>query len=273
MRMSVLFSFLALASGVGVAGMGNAAVLSLDVQHFSFSDYPIAGRAARDAMLGTHVLSMEDFEHQGPAREFVTGTGSDIAQQSFDTNTVGNFSMTGSQGSGGTVTNGGPLNPVTNHGVGAYLRDQNTYGRTNTTAGGSFHLDSNDVQNMAWNVALAGDRMFDRLVFNIFDAADVGSTFSILVDGITYFTSAGQRMNGEVSLVTIVFAHKVRATSILFQNTIHNDGFGIDDIAIGITPPIPVPLPAGGMLLIMSLGCLAALKRLLYAGRVQAGQV
>lgn len=271
MRMSVLFSFLALASGVGVAGMGNAAVLSMDVQHFSISDYPTAGQAARDAMLGsTHLLGAEDFEHQGITREFVTGSNT---QQSFDTHTVGNFSMIGSQGSGGTVTNGGPLNPVTNHGVGAYLRDQNTYGRTNTTAGGSFHLDSNDVQNMAWNVALAGDRMFDRLVFNIFDAADVGSTFSILVDGITYFTSAGQRMNGEVSLVTIVFAHKVRATSILFQNTIHNDGFGIDDIAIGITPPIPVPLPAGGMLLIMSLGCLAALKRLLYAGRVQAGQV
>ena len=253
--------------------MGSAAVLSLDVKNFSISDYNTAGRAARETTLGSaNVLTAEDFEHQGAAREFVTAIGNNITQQIFDTNTVGSFSMTGLGGSGGTVTDPSPLNPVANHGVGEYLRDQNTFGRANTTEGGNVHLDSNDVQNMAWNVALAGDSMFDMLVFNILDAADTGSSFSILVDGITHFTSAGPRLNGEVSLVTILFDQKISATSILFQNTIHNDGFGIDDIAIGVTsaPPTPVPLPAGGMLLIMSLGCLAAIQRLLKAAQVKA---
>lgn len=174
---------------------------------------------------------------------------------------VGTFSTLGGTGTGSTVTGA----DFANDGSRLALRDGNVFGRTSSTsvlsgnAGDDMFLDSNDTWGITWNVALAGGGMFDRIVFTLTDASDVGATLHVVADGLTQTISG--LANGARRLVQIDFGSGVSSASIVLANFRNgsytlNDGFSIDDISVSA-----VPLPASALLLLGGLGGIAALGR------------
>jgi hypothetical protein len=171
---------------------------------------------------------------------------------------VGTFNTIGGTGSGGTVTG-----LSGNTGTELALRDGNTFGRTNTTPGGRWYLDSNDTKGMLWDVNIG--TMFERIVFVLTDGSDVGGWLSVIADGVRYEQrTAGQLGNGNRQIVTIDFGSAVSSAQIALGvfsgsgSTSYrlNDGFSIDDISVA-----PVPVPATLPLLLAGLGGIAFLRR------------
>lgn len=200
------------------------------------------------------------------------GSFSTVVSQTFETysemnvndgfaTNVGTFSSAGGTGSGGTVNNAG----FANDGTKLALRDGNVFGRVSTTqsltgnTSDDMFLDSNDTKGIIWNVMLAGQKMFDRIVFTVTDAAEFGNTFKIETAGVTHMVSSAG--NGVKRLIEIDFGQNVSSATITLghfkgNNPRTNDGFSIDDIAVSA-----VPLPASALFLIGGLGGLAALRR------------
>lgn len=188
------------------------------------------------------------------------GYGEGNVSNGFMTN-VGSFSSLGGEGAGGTVSGA----DFDNDGTKLALRDGNVYGRVSTTsslsgnAGDDMFLDSNDTYGIVWNVMLGGQRMFDRIVFTITDAAEFGNSLRIITDfGTTVVNSSG---NGLQRLVEIDLDHNATYATIILghfrSNGLRtNDGFSIDDIAVN-----EVPLPASALFLLGGLGGLAAMRR------------
>jgi len=196
----------------------------------------------------------EDFEALGDAN------GEGEVNNGFAT-AVGTFSTLGGTGTGGTVT-GLPDNT----GEKLALRDGNVFGRENITPeDGNWFLDSNDTWGMAWDVALAGERAFSRVMFALSDASDQGAFLRIITDTDTEEVRTGGRLsNGNDQLVIVDFGGEVTSAEILLGNFTTsggtdfklNDGFSIDGLQVAA-----VPLPAAGLLLLGGLGGLAALRR------------
>lgn len=188
------------------------------------------------------------------------GYGEGNVANGFSTN-VGTFSSLGGIGSGGTVTGA----DFSNDGTQLALRDGNVFGRVSTTrilsgnAADDMFLDSNDTHGIIWNVMLAGQKMFDRIVFTVTDAAEFGNTLRIeTAHGTAVVASSG---NGLKRLVEIDLDQQVSELQIVLghfrgNTPVKNDGFSLDDIAVS-----EVPLPASALLLLGGLGGLAAMRR------------
>ncbi len=188
------------------------------------------------------------------------GYGEGNVHDGFLTN-VGAFASYGGIGTGGTVTGA----DFSNDGTKLALRDGNVYGRVSTTRnltgnpGDDMFLDSNDTLGIVWHVMLAGQKMFDRIVFTVTDAAEFGNSLKIeTAFGTTVVASSGR---GVKRLVEIDFDDAVSQAKITLGhfkgiNPRTNDGFSLDDIAVSA-----VPLPASALLLLGGLGGMAALRR------------
>ncbi|MEM6387395.1 MAG: VPLPA-CTERM sorting domain-containing protein [Pseudomonadota bacterium] len=210
---------------------------------------------SKDAYLAS-TSSIADGVYQG-FENYSEGNVSD----GFSTN-VGTFSSLGGVGSGGTVTKADFPN---NDGTKLALRDGNVYGRVSTTkdltgnAADDMYLDSNDTKGIVWNVMLAGQSMFNRLVFTVTDAAEFGNTMEITTAyGTTTISSSG---GSKKRLVEIDFGKAVSSAKITLghfkgNNPRTNDGFSVDDITVSA-----VPLPASALFLLGGLGGLAAMRR------------
>ncbi|MEL7026833.1 MAG: VPLPA-CTERM sorting domain-containing protein [Pseudomonadota bacterium] len=225
-----------------------ATAATIDITDFS--------KAAYDGKLGEmSVAIVEDFE------TFSEGNVAD----GWSASSVGSFSTTGGVGSGGTVmasvANG---NFAGNDGSELALRDGNVYGRKSTTQAltgdkaDDMFLDSNDTYGIEWVVDIGS--MFNRLMFTLMDATDVGAIMEISVGSETYSLSG--LGDGDTKIVDITFDTAVSTATIFMHNTNgngaskRNDGFSIDDIAVSA-----VPLPAGAWFLLGGLGALATLRR------------
>lgn len=194
----------------------------------------------------------EDFEDLGGEGEVTPGT-------SLSTD-VGSFTTVGGTGSGGTVSG-----LAGNTGTNVAIRDGNVFGRTNTTPGGSFFLDSNDTFGISWDVT-SSLGLFDTIIFSLMDASEF-SFLRVTVDGVSQEQRLGSALgNGNTSLVEIVLGSSVSSLTLELANftafggssSAKNDGFSIDGIAVGLAP---VPGPASLPLFAAGAGAFAFMRR------------
>ena len=166
---------------------------------------------------------------------------------------VGIFDTLGGKGSGTSVIGTGTELTVRTKG-------KNHSGRTNTTVGGQYYLDSNDTFGVQWDVGLAGGAMFNSVAFSLSDGADQGAQLEIMAMGET-LASFVDMANANVQFVVVSFEQMISAASITLTNMgangpRTNDGFGIDDATVSA-----VPVPAAGLLLLGALGGLGLRAR------------
>ena len=195
--------------------------------------------AAYNSTFGTGGNIFEDFEALGSAN------GAGEVANGFST-AVGTFSTLGGVGSGGTVT-GLPGNS----GSMLALRDGSVFGRQNISPdGGSWFLDSNDTWGLSWDVALAGGKAFDKLMFALSDASDVGAFLRISTGSDSFEVRTGGKLSdGNTKLVTIDFGAPTTFASLTLANyttsggnvAFLNDGFSIDGIQVAAVPLPPSP--------------------------------
>ncbi|MEM6408529.1 MAG: VPLPA-CTERM sorting domain-containing protein [Pseudomonadota bacterium] len=225
-----------------------ASATTIDITSYSAS-------AFGDATAGLMDVSTTGFEREG----LLLGESEVTPGGTLDTS-VGSFETVGGTGSGGTV---GQI--AGNTGTNVAIRDGNVYGRTNTTAGGSYFLDSNDTFGIRWNASNDG-ALFNTLVFTLMDASEY-SFLRVIADGVTQEQRLGGRLgNGNTSIVEISLATAVTSLTVELANFTTfggstnqlNDGFSIDDATIGLAP---VPVPASLPLLALGAGTFAYLRR------------
>ena len=219
-----------LASGTALAGP-----ISFTMSPVGTSSNLSAPRAAEQAFLATLVSGVvtEDFEgFDAPTQGTPIGTA------------VGSFSMD-VPGSGGLCS--GSLGGC---GAGVAILDSGSSvfnGRFNTTVGGSNWLDSFDAQEFHFTPN-AG---INSIGFYITDPNDAGGRFTFntatgteSVDFGSIF--GGGLSNGRAFYLTFTSSDEITGLTIYSNN--RDDGFGIDDVTIGVPEPGTLALLGMGLL-------------------------
>jgi hypothetical protein len=211
-------------------GAAPASAATISVATFAAGE-AAAARAAWDALVGGWgVSAVETFET--------------LSEADLGATAVGAFSTGGRNGSGASSIARGAALDVRSSSFGA------RYGRMNLTAGpgADTWLDSNDRESVT--MTLGGVGTFDRVAFFLTDVGDVSGRFRIDVAGTAQ--AIGRQANGTINLVSIRFDGPESAADIRFT-TARNDGFGIDDVAVGrqvaaIPLPATLPMLVGGLI-------------------------
>lgn len=240
-------------AAVAALAASSASAATVTQQSFSQSNWQMA-------IAGQPVV-IENFEKLGAdlggaaGKEYLTVDGG-LATA------VGTFTRNGgAKGSGDTVKDG-VAQSFGNTGEGVALRSGFVYGRADTTQvtqgvqGANWFFDSNDLEQVKWNVSIGGG-LFNKLVFALTDPADQGATFSICTGtfGCSDFQLTKQLPSSQ-RLISIDFGANVKEATIFFSSLPRNDGWGIDDIAVSA-----VPLPAPALMLLGGLGALGVAAR------------
>lgn len=224
------------------AGMAQAAtvtVTDLANDPFAYATY-LASIPSGKALV-------EDFEALGAGLDGVSG----VERGSFDT-AVGTVSTVGGSGSGDTI-NGSSF---ANTGSGLALRSTSTLGRSNSTLGGNWFMDSNDTLGLS--LALNSGDNFNRIGFIVTDLAEEETSFDFLVNGEVKY-SGGSLENGSRLFFEIDFGETKRLEDdvvLTFRHNRVNDGFSIDDVALATAP-----IPASALMLLAAVGGLGAMRR------------
>lgn len=251
-RMALLFGGTAKAAIVAVAllATGNVAgAATVNLDYTAYKDRSHLAQAQGDMTAFRSGLTNAHYEGFEGYKPWGKGTGT----QDLTKTAVGSFTPFGTRGSGDAkVGSGTKLQVRSDNGMG--WRRYNTTGTDGLKAGN--WLDSNDNRGVKWQIKGVG--AFDTIGFFISDAADVGGKFSIKVGDQTFGDLAhGKRLkNGNLYFVQIALDDPVNKLTLKLMHDIANDGFGIDGIVVGRTPPAPVPLPPA--LALLATGLLGA---------------
>lgn len=146
-------------------------------------------------------------------------------QASFNT-AVGIFTKGGADGTGlcSTCNKLAILDAATSPFDGRYAQD------------GSNWLDSNDNGNATWSIALAGDASFDSIGWYMTDVSDQGGTLTV-----TFATGESESVqftafaDGNLMFIEAAISAAVTSATVTFANDSTGDGWGIDDITVGLT--------------------------------------
>jgi hypothetical protein len=223
--MTILASASVLALGIGAA---QAAV------NFTLSGPDLAtAQAAEAAFLATAQagsIVTETFEG------FTAVTLAD----SFST-AVGDFTATGRPGRGNCLAGCTQL-AILDAGTTPFS------GRINTTAGGANWLDSNDIDEVTWD--LSGFTSANAFGLYISDASDVGAILTVTTSlGTSTATIDPPKANGAVYYLTAVADTNILSAQVQFGVNKRNDGFGIDDVSVlQVTEPATLALLGAGLL-------------------------
>lgn len=209
-----------------------------------------SARSDRDAVDTDYQVAFEDFEGYTPVPD--GGGAGDVTP--LTSTGVGDFTTTAGGRCGASCDTPDDQ---------SLIRNTSSYGRYNTTLGGSNWLDSND--NSAINLAAAGGSMFDSISFFLTDVDDVGRVaFEINVAGELFdvaedILNSNRQGDGDLFLVTIGLDSLVSSVAVgLFIES--GDGFGIDDVRLG-SSVAPIPVPASLPLLAGGLGLMGWIAR------------
>ena len=123
-----------------------------------------------------------------------------------------------------------------------------------------FWLDSNDAEQVTWDIFTTPETAFDAIGFYLADAEDQGAALTLDLDldnGTTQTIEIPTTgLNQNLVYITLKFDLTVVKASIAFNNSTNADGWGIDNVTIG-------KIPEPGTLVLLGLGILglAAARR------------
>ncbi len=241
-------SFAAAVIASAACGMASAATVDIGFQSFDRADVPDA-LAQRDSFIGTGRILSEDFE---TGLTPCDGSKSNCSAGTIHSSELGSFVGYGDAGKKG-ASQVQPRSKIV-----VRTGDDGVFGRYNVSPGGANWLDSNDREGIDWSFAAPGSVTFRKLAFFLTDLDDVGNIlFNISVNGAQALALPGSAPggNGQLHLITLLFDRPVSTFDVRLINGT-GDGFGLDGARLAA-----VPLPAAGLLLLGTLGGLAALAR------------
>ena len=237
----------------------SAAAVQAATVRIETSNHAMTGMDAARAAWGTAKnpgALVEDFEG------FAAWNGITGARTSLETRvgTIRGESLL--PGSGGSAVAGGS-NPEIRAVSDPGAHGPNTrWGRQNATAGGNNWLDSNDLERLVWEAGGPDLGRFDALIFILTDVGDIrGTDFSIMAEAPGMEAAQvhiAPQANGAINLVRVLFDRAVTRATVTLVSA-HNDGFGIDDLAVSRVAA--VPLPPAAALLLGGLAALGAMRR------------
>ncbi len=225
-----------LATIAAVALLASAPAHAGTIQVFG-PDLATAKAAEASFLAGITVTGFENFEG------FPVATNSTGQSLSIGTN-VGTFASI-TQGSGGACDNSGFSCAA---GLGILNAAESPFGgRFNVSDPGNQWLDSFDARVLTF--APSGD--VTRVGFFITDPNDAGGRFDFtLKDGTTTTVEqnifGGALTNGRVFYVTFVADSAIELITIATNN--RNDGYGLDDVTVGVPAPGALALLGAGLL-------------------------
>jgi hypothetical protein len=193
----------------------------------------------------------------------ITATGGDAAHAAADAFEAGldrfttqSFENLAQGDHGQLVTDIGTFTAVTPGRLGPTfsIAQGNVSGRA---LDGQF-LDSHDLVALAWDVDRGGQR-FNSIGFFIQDPADQGAAFQLtFADGSAQFAFLDftQLRNGDLYYVTVFFNAPLLSARVDFINVngARGDGWGIDDLTVGLAVPEPGMLGMFGVAALTGLG-------------------
>lgn len=250
-----------------LAGALIVSMLTLSSANAALINYQVAYGATDAAALEADYLALahsgwitEDFNGWDTSGQVIVAgdqQSSWIATASSFSTLVGTFTVTES-----ALNDSDEVNPdnlmIESIATGEFGRQENKP----TDDFEDFWLDSNDVQQMTWDLASVDDK-FDSLGFYMVDANDNGASLILRFDdGTTESVAINTGLsNGQVAYVRLFSDVSINLATILFDNNGDttkrtNDGFSIDNITVAT-----VPQPATIALLGLGLLGFAARKR------------
>jgi hypothetical protein len=246
---------LSLSAPVGFASPADAAVV--EAYYGSKVNYAEYRGYESDFWSDKTIQYEEDFEGFGSG-EYVNANAS---SPGIISTAVGDFQATagGQYGRTLAIYSDARDNPDSSYEGGRYGRYDVTHFGNGATDG--HWLDSKDSKGVSWNMSGLNGAI-NMVSFWMTDVLDVSGklSFTTATGGtgsqlIQFPGSGGLNSNAALFFVTIAFTEAV--DSFTFAATAHNDGWGIDDIKVGIAP---VPLPAAVWFLLTALGGLVGAR-------------
>jgi hypothetical protein len=217
-------NFLLLCSLLVTLGASSAFALSISVYDSTSQQADINNWISNQ---GAQVTVLEDFEGKtaGWYKNLHTGVGTFTAG---DTKGLGDTSYNADNNN---LYSSDPYFSIQN-------REQDWYGRYNTTTDGSKWLDSGDITELTLNNI---DSSLRNLFFYLQDPSDINATTTISVNDDLKYQLFPKQANGKSYFVGITLEDYEMLSQVTWTTSSANDGYGLDSFSTVSVSPVPEP--------------------------------